>query len=240
MRIIVVIPARYNSSRFPGKPLANICGVPMIKRVWEQCCLAIGKENIVIATDDMRIQQYCTDHHMSRVLMTSPNCLTGTDRVAEVATLIEADVYVNVQGDEPLINPEDILHVIEAYKNSNTEVVNAMSRIKDEEEFFSYSIPKVIFNEEGNLLYMSRAPIPSNKKNAFLGGWKQVCIYAFSKNSLMNYRNNKKTSFENIEDIEILRFIERGCQVKMVEVNSDTISVDFPEDIIKVEKRIRE
>lgn len=237
MRIVIIIPARYDSTRFPGKPLALICQKPMLNRVWEKCKGAVNEENIVIATDDSRIYDHCITNKMN-VMMTNPHCLTGTDRVAEVSTKIDADAYINVQGDEPLIDPQDIIKVIDAYDGSM--IVNAMTPIKDEEEYFNLNVPKVAFNQNYELLYMSRAAIPANKKNKFEKAWKQVCIYAFSKKALLDYSNlTRKTTFEAIEDIEILRFLELGYKVKMIEIQSVSIAVDVPEDLIKVENKIK-
>ena len=168
--------------------------------------------------------------------MTSKKCLTGTDRLCEVSKLIEADYYINIQGDEPLFNPDDIQSLIqELSKQKNLyDVYCGYCSIDNEDTFYSLNMPKVIFNKRKELIYMSRAPIPSNKKNEFKKGFRQVCGYAFSRKSLEIFDIKSKTYFESIEDIELLRFLELGVKVKMVEMSKKSIPVDVREDIKKV------
>ena len=230
----VVIPARYQSSRFPGKPLVDLCGKPMIQHVWERCCKAVGSEKVYVATDNDRIEE-TVKAFGGLVIRTSSDCLTGTDRLAEANLTLNCDFIINVQGDEPLINPEDINTVIRAFINNNDSVVNAMSPILSEDEFRSLTVPKVVTNLSGQLLYMSRAGVPLSKANEFKFGFKQVCIYAFSKKHLeFFFSKKKKTPLEEVEDIEILRFLESGYPVKMIEVESGSIAVDVPEDVDRV------
>jgi len=232
---LVIIPARYQSTRFPGKPLAMIAGKSMIHRVWEQCAKVVSSEYVYIATDSEEIERHCVGSGM-QVIMTSSSCLTGTDRVYEAAKELGVDLVINVQGDEPLINPSDIQTVVEFAKINHNVVINAMSPIYDISEFESNSVPKVVFRPDGMLMYMSRSPIPSNKNGVFNKAWKQVCIYAFPMSHLEKFAlSRRKTPFELEEDIEILRFIELGIGVKMLEVSADSIAVDEPSDIKKVE-----
>ena len=231
---LIVIPARYSSSRFPGKPLAMINGKSMIERVWDKCIKVTTKENIIIATDDDRIEEHCKQKQMNSI-RTSSNCLTGTDRIAEVAMQIKADFYINVQGDEPLIEPADINLIIEKYMESPGKCYCGMSKITNEEDFYNPNIPKVVSSSCNKLIYISRAAIPTTKKLDMIEAKKQVCIYAFTKDSLKEYGlNSKKEENENIEDIEILRLIERGYEVEMVEVSDSSIAVDTPEDLKRV------
>jgi len=233
MKYAVLIPARFQSSRFPGKPLVDICGKPMIQHVWERCCQAVGKEKVYVATDDTRIQN--TVHGFGgQVVMTSSNCLTGTDRLAEANLQLDLDFIVNVQGDEPLINPNDINAVIKSFLKTG-HVTNAMCTIASEHEFHSFTVPKVAFSQSGKLLYMSRAGIPQTKTGGYQFGYKQVCIYAFSKEQLAFFYSNKvKTRHEQVEDIEILRFLESDYTVNMVEVEAGSLAVDVPDDIPNV------
>jgi len=231
---LVVIPARYKSSRFPGKPLIDINGKSMIRRVWEKCIEASSEENVIIATDDKRIEEHCLKNGMQSII-TPVNCLTGTDRVAEVAKKIDADFYVNVQGDEPLINPRDIEEVIRAFKKNPTFTFCAMSKADSNDDYNNYNIPKVVTANDGSLLYISRAGIPANKEGSSVPIMKQVCIYAFPKNHLDKFGLGKdKTKLESLEDIELLRLIELGCKVKMLELNTNSIAIDTPEDLRKV------
>jgi len=231
---LVVIPARYDSSRFPGKPLADINGKSMIKRVWEKCVLAAGLKNVLVATDDERIFCHCEENGIPSVII-SKECLTGSDRVCEVAKKFRADIYLNVQGDEPMINPTDIKKVMGFAKGNKNNVVNAMCSINDERDFKSPNVPKVVTREDGRLLYMSRAPIPTGKQHEFKSAMKQVCIYAFPRELLLEYGSRKKkTELESIEDLEILRMLEMGRDVVMVEVSDSSVAVDTPEDLERV------
>ena len=176
-----------------------------------------------------------------KVLMTSNKCHTGTDRTYEVALKIRADYYINVQGDEPLISPQDIRTVIKASKAQSLITINAMCPIENESDFNNTNIPKVVTKEDGSLLYISRAPIPSNKELAFRKAMKQVCIYAFPRKVLLSFGSyKKKTQLEAIEDIEILRLLELGYDVKMIEVSDSSVAVDTPEDLSKVTSIINE
>ena len=210
MKSLIVIPARYQSSRFPGKPLVNLLGKPMILWVCELCSKAVGIESVIVATDDKRISKV-VDGSGFNSLLTSPKHLTGTDRIAELSKTISADIYVNVQGDEPLVNPKDIISVIDEKKRNSNYVINCFAELSDNEDKNNINIPKVIVNENNELLYMSRLPIPGFKnitKNN-IKYYKQVCIYAFSKSELKNFFNfGRKSTLAKFEDIEILRFFE--------------------------------
>ncbi|NVK73374.1 MAG: 3-deoxy-manno-octulosonate cytidylyltransferase [Oceanospirillaceae bacterium] len=233
---LIIIPARHESSRFPGKALAKIKGKPMIERVWERCCLAVPINLIYVATDCENIAAHCADVGI-QYLMTSDKCLTGTDRVYDASRQVDAKTYINVQGDEPLLDPQDILDVIAEARVKPNNVINAMCPIKLESDFRSSSVPKVVARPDGRLLYMSRAALPTTKNFDFKGAKKQVCIYAFPKKSLESFATvAQKTPLESIEDIEILRFLELGYEVSMIEVSSSSISVDFPEDVLRVEE----
>lgn len=238
MKTIIVIPARYQSSRFPGKPLIDIQGKPMIGWVAELSVKVVGIENVYIATDNEKIAQKVTELGY-QVVITSDKCLTGTDRLAEFANQVTADIYVNVQGDEPLVNPDDIFNVIEAKKNYPNKVIAAYAIMSQNEDPHSVNIPKVIFNEQNEMIYMSRQVLPGFKdsKNTPKNYYKQVCIYAFNRQELLFFAQyGKKSILEQIEDIEILRFLEWKQSIYMVKTKHNSMSVDTPEDLIKVEK----
>lgn len=237
---IIIIPARLQSFRLPEKPLIEIMGKSVILRTYEQCLKAVDKKLVYVATDSPKIFKHCQEHDMN-VLITSEDALTGTDRVCEVAEKIKAKYYINVQGDEPVFNPKDILKVIERLKNIDNDslIINGYTAIKNEEEFFSPSVPKVVFKPNGELLYMSRAGIPGNKIKKFKKAWRQVCIYAFPAKALKDFHRVEKTPLEAEEDIEILRFIELNYTVNMIELSAQSIPVDLPQDVIKVEEFIR-
>ncbi|MDB4419806.1 3-deoxy-manno-octulosonate cytidylyltransferase [Akkermansiaceae bacterium] len=243
MKIIGVIPARYRSSRFEGKPLALICGKPMIIHVAEQVQKAVGKESTYVATDDHRIIQL-VESHGYKCVMTSESCLTGTDRLWEVAQKVQADIYVNIQGDEPMISPLDIERIINEKKRNMESVVNGMLPLSGDEDPGDINIPKVLVNKDDRLIYMSRLPIPGLKddkkridRSSFL---KQVCIYGFSYCQLKAFgTNGGKADYEDYEDIEILRFMDLSVPIKMVMMAKSTIAVDRPEDVVKVEKALQ-
>lgn len=239
MKVLGIIPARYKSSRLPGKPLAQILGKPLIQYVCEIVEQALGKENFVVATDDQRIED-AVNALGYRSVMTSSDHLTGTDRLAEVATKIDADIYINIQGDEPLLDPKDILKTVEEKEKHFGSIINCMTKLRADEDPASLTIPKVVTDRNNKLLYMSRAAIPGNKTGELHSYYyKQVCIYAFNNEELELFRKHpSKTELESYEDIEILRFLELGKEIKMIEVESSSLAVDVPDDIIKVEKEL--
>ena len=239
MKVIGIIPARYKSSRFPGKPLALILNKPMIIWVCEIVEKALGKENTYVATDDDRIEEVVTQHGY-KVVMTSENCLTGTDRLWEVAQKIEADIYVNIQGDEPMLDPDEILKIIEVKKQYPAFIVNGMTKILDNEDPSNVNLPKVLVNNKNELIYMSRLPIPGIKSKGTPIYYKQVCIYAFTYDELKAYGTcNEKAVYEKFEDIEILRFFDLDKKIKMVETKASSLAVDVLEDIVAVESAIQ-
>ncbi|MDC3144456.1 3-deoxy-manno-octulosonate cytidylyltransferase [Pelagibacteraceae bacterium] len=236
---LIVIPARYNSTRFPGKPLVKIKDKTMIQMVWESCVMSSSVDNVVIATDDSRIAKHCEKVGMNYVL-TSKKCKTGTDRLIEVAKKHTYDFYVNVQGDEPLVSDNDIRKVIEFHKKNKNQIVNCFTKIKDKKEFMNLNVPKVVINKKNELIYISRSPIPINKKNEFKKAYKQVCIYCFPRSVLLRKGiYNKKSNVEKVEDIEIIRFLEYGDKIKMLELKKTTVAVDTPSDLTRVRKIVQ-
>jgi len=234
MKIIGVIPARYKSSRFEGKPLADICGKPMIWWVYNQAVKVNEFDAVYIATDDEKIRVTCEKYNIN-VIMTSDEHKTGTDRVGEVARKIPADLYVNIQGDEPMIEPETILEAIKPFFiNPDLQVSNLMTVINDPVDVVNFTVPKVITNNDGIGIYLTRSAAPYPKGNIDYCYYKQVCVYGFKPEALQFYCKSQRGKIESIEDIEILRFIENGYKVQFIEVNSDTVAVDTPNDLEKV------
>ena len=236
-RAVVVIPARYKSSRFPGKPLAKINGKEMILHVAEKAEISVGKDNVYIATENEDIAHIVRKFGY-HVIITSDNCLTGTDRVAEAAKEIDADIFINVQGDEPMIDPEDIKNVIKLKKENPSYVINCMSKLHPDEDINDKKIPKIICDLKNNLLYCSRSAIPGNKNTLSDIAKKQVCIYGFNKEQLYEFTDIQKTPLEQQEDIEIIRCLEKGMKVKMVDVDKVSYAVDYPEDILFIEEKL--
>ncbi|MGM0433327.1 MAG: 3-deoxy-manno-octulosonate cytidylyltransferase [Pseudomonadota bacterium] len=236
MRSVVIIPARYKSSRYPGKPLVKLLGKSMILWVAELSAKALGSGNVYVATDDERISE-TVERAGFQAIMTG-EARNGTERLAHAARQVEADIYINVQGDEPLVDPHDIERVRDAKQARPDCVVNGFSWISEQEEPANVNIPKVIANEQNEMVYMSRLPLPGYKEvgNAPQRYRKQVCIYAFSRSELDAYASfGRKSALEHCEDIEILRFLELGTRVLMIETRPGSLAVDSPEDVPGVE-----
>ncbi len=233
---LAVIPARYESTRFPGKALAEISGVPMILRTYNQCLKVIPANQIVVATDDLRIDSYCKSHAINCV-MTSNSCLTGTDRVAEIAQKFIRPFYINVQGDEPILAPQDLDLLIHNALEFPMDIFCGCAEIKASSDYFSPSVPKVVKTLDNRLMYISRSAIPGNKSETFGKSWRQICMYSFPRDHLLEFAAyGQKTPNEEIEDIEIIRFLEMGHRVRMIEMSGCSVAVDFPTDIKRVEK----
>ena len=245
---LIVIPARFKSARLPGKPLRKIGPETMIRRVYRICTMT-GLDTIV-ATDDHKIAQECINNSMEFV-MTSPDCLTGTDRVADAVSIKTKKYagYINVQGDEPFVNSDDILKIARemtprAFDRKTDEVFCGMCRITEKEQYYSPHVPKIVFDQDrptgsGLLRYISRAPIPAMKEGYDWpegNVWKQVCIYGFKWWHLESFAKQKeKTTLEFVEDIEILRFVEMGIAVRMIMIEGSPMSVDTEEDLQKAD-----
>ncbi len=240
MNYLVVIPARLKSTRLTNKPLIKINGIPMIIRTYLRCEKIIPKSKIIVATDNIEIIKVCNIYKVPSIL-TSKKCLTGTDRVAEVAKKIDAKIYINLQGDEPIFSKQDLKKFINKAKKNNNQILNGYCKITDKNQFFNHGIPKVVINKFDELLYMSRAPIPSNKAGVFKNGLRQVCIYSFPKKILNKIygKNKKKGIIENNEDIEILRPLEMGFKVKMIKLSNYSISIDTKSDLKKLLKILK-
>ena len=236
---LILIPARYDSHRLPGKALKKIAGKTMIRRTYERSVLS--GINAMVVTDDQRIVEECFRYDIPVDIVKEP-CKTGTDRVARAAEkLTKTDWIINVQGDEPFANPNDILKVAKQMQTGNPhEVVNGMSPITSPADFHDETIPKVIA-WDGLLKYMSRAPVPypygPTKEMWNRNAMQQVCIYGFFRHHLKRFMNQKiKTPFEESEDIEILRFIEMDITVRMLELEGSPIHVDTPEDLERAQQ----
>ena len=236
--VAVVIPARLKSTRFPEKPLALIRGREMILYVAEVAGKAVGRERTYVATDSNRIAQVVRRAGYS-VVLTSERALTGTDRVSEASKNIPVEILVNVQGDEPLLDPEDIRRIIRVKQEYPDHVINGMHPISDREDPESVNIPKVVVNESDDLIYMSRRALPgykdlSKRPSVYL---KQVCIYAYTRQQLQAFSDfRRKSTLEEHEDIEILRFLDLKIPVKMVMTGQVSVAVVVPSDIEEVEK----
>ncbi|MBQ8425595.1 MAG: 3-deoxy-manno-octulosonate cytidylyltransferase [Clostridia bacterium] len=230
MKIIGVIPARYNSTRFPGKPLADICGKPMIWWVYNQAKKVKEIDELIVATDDKRIIEVCKKYNINAV-MTSQHHNTPTSRLYEISTYFDANYYVFIGGDEPLIEPESISIVIKSALNTNEEVSNAMTTIKTAPEVLDYTNIKIVTNTKGYALYTTRSPLPYPKGGLNFDYKKFVGIGVFSKKALNIYNNTPKSNLEKIEECDLIRFLDINIPIKMINVDYYDVSVDTKKDL---------
>lgn len=239
MNVIAVIPARYQSSRFEGKPLKDLCGRPMLWWVYRQVKKAEGLSAVVVATDDSRIAEMCEAYGMDYE-MTSNQHKTSTERLNEVAGRRAADLYVCVNGDEPLIEPGLIEQILPEEKpREKFYCANLMTRIRTAAEVIDATNIKVVTDHRGYALFMSRSPIPYPKASLDYAYYKHVGVLAYTRDALRFFAETEKGYNERIEDVNELRFIEHGMPLKMICVEAETLSVDTPKDLEVVAREIR-
>ncbi len=244
MKIVGIIPARYGSSRFPGKPLALIAGKPLIQHVVERCQDARSLSEVIVATDDTRIwevaQGFC------RAEMTASHHPSGSDRIAEVAARCACDAVVNIQGDEPLIDPEVIDGVADALER--TEMSTAATPIRDPQEYDNPNVVKVVVNAAGRALYFSRRTIPYLREAASRSVSEQLAafpflkhlgIYGYKRETLLRLVQFPVSPLESAEKLEQLRALDNGIDIAVVQVNYDSVGVDVPADLARVERLLR-
>ena len=246
MKVAIVIPARWNSTRFPGKPLAKICGKEVIKYVWEKASLSKLAQDVIVATDNKKIKKFC-DNSGIKTLMTSKNNKTGTDRICEVSKKINFDIYCNVQGDEPLIDPINIDKVISCLKknfNKGYEIATGYSEVRNLKKFIKYNdIKTTVFLEKtGNpnkaFIFYRGTQIESlkSKENKPL---KHIGLYAYTKSALKRFHNYKMSPSEISESLEQMRFVENKEKILCVKIKDSFFAVDYPNDIKKIEKFLK-
>jgi 3-deoxy-manno-octulosonate cytidylyltransferase (CMP-KDO synthetase) len=249
MKVIAVIPARYGSTRFEGKPLADILGKPMIQYVYEGVCQSRLIDEVIVATDDQRIMEV-VQQFGGKGVMTSPNHFTGTDRVAEVAQKLRSEIIVNVQGDEPLIRGSILDKAIRPLLTDDTlSMSTLMARIEDVRDWLNPHIVKVVVDQRGFALYFSRSPIPfprdlhigrlesnpfGTKRPLPKRVFKHIGVYVFRRKFLLHFTRIKPTPLEKLEKLEQLRALENGYRIKVTAVDYEPICVDTPEDLKKV------
>ena len=236
-KVIVVIPARMASTRFPGKPLKKILGISMIEHVYRRVSLCKELDDIVIATCDQEIMDVCKIIG-ANVILTSAHHERSVDRVAEAVNNLNCDIVINLQGDEPQVTPDIIEELINEINNDESiDCANLVSEAS-EEEFLSPNTVKVVNDVNDNIVYFSREPIPSKSKGTGekFDKYKQIGIMAFRKDFLLTYSNLAPTPLEKIESVDMLRVLEHGLKIRMVKVHYDGVGVDVPSDIPLVEK----
>jgi 3-deoxy-manno-octulosonate cytidylyltransferase (CMP-KDO synthetase) len=243
-KVTAIIPARYASTRFPGKPLAMLQGLPMIQHVCRQVAAAELVDRVIVATDDQRILD-CVRGFGGEAMLTRADHPTGTDRLAEVAGVLDTDLIVNVQGDEPLIKPQMIDQAIRPLLgNADIEMGTLAARLTRTEDFHNPNVVKVVRDLDGFALYFSRAPIPwprDLKKEEFaaqlpdLAVWRHIGLYVYRRKLLLDYPRWPETPLEQLERLEQLRALERGVRLYVAETEWDSHGVDTPADLERVE-----
>ena len=241
-KVVVVIPARYGSTRLPGKPLVSLNGQPMIQRVYERAKSARRVDRVIVATDDDRIVKAVTSFG-GEARMTRPDHRTGTERVAEVAAHVEGEVFVNVQGDEPLLDPAAVDTAVSALlEEPQSAVATVATPIKVPGDIMDPNVVKVVLDFDDNALYFSRAPIPWVRDTGSaiqVRHLKHLGLYVFQREALLEYPTLPQGELERIEQLEQLRWLENGSKIRVAEVEHDAISVDVPEDVPRVEKLLQ-
>jgi 3-deoxy-manno-octulosonate cytidylyltransferase (CMP-KDO synthetase) len=245
-KAVIVIPARYGSTRLSGKPLVNLAGKPMIQRVYERAKLAKRAGRVIVATDDERIVKAVTEFG-GEAQMTRTDHRTGTERVAEVAAHIPGEMFVNVQGDEPLLDPAAVDKAIDALTAALEEelavaVATVATTIRTPADIMDPNVVKVVLDFDENALYFSRAPVPwvrdtTAKQHA--KHWKHLGLYVFQRDALLEYPTLPQGELEKLEQLEQLRWLENGWKIRVAEVEHDAVSVDVPEDVARVEKLLQ-
>lgn len=242
MKVIAIIPARMGSSRFPGKPLAKILGRPMIEHVYKRTAMSEALDDVIVATCDEGIKN-AVEGFGGTVVMTADTHERASDRIAEAAENFDTDVIVLVQGDEPMTAPEMIDAAVQPFTTDPAvQCVNLTKRIDKESDFVDPNTIKVVMDGKNNALFMSRQPIPTHPKGDFssIQAFKQVCIIPFRIEALRRYATLEPTPLEIAESIDMMRFLEHGVPVRMVETNYDSQAVDTPDDLARVQELMRE
>jgi len=241
MQTAIIIPARYQSSRFEGKPLALIQDKPMIQHVYERASRAKCADTVVVATDDERIKQ-AVEGFSGKVIMTDTVHHSGTDRLAEAARILklsEKDIVINVQGDQPLIDPRSLDQVIEPFNyNDSLDMTTLAFRIVNPREKIDPKDVKVVFDKNGYALYFSRAPIPFGRDKASDDMYKHLGVYAYRRRFLDTFHELPQGSLENVEKLEQLRVLENGMPIRIVVTQFDSPEVDVPQDIQRIESQL--
>jgi 3-deoxy-manno-octulosonate cytidylyltransferase (CMP-KDO synthetase) len=235
MKFIAVIPARFASVRFPGKPLALLQGKPIIRHVYERVLNSQLFEDVIVATDDDRIREAVTSFG-GKVRLTSDSHPSGSDRIAETINGMDCDVVFNVQGDEPMIDADTLSRLKQVFSDPSVRVASLMTPLNDDKALLNINIVKVITDNNMNALYFSRSPIPCNRDSIpGIEYFRHIGVYAYTKQTLLDFVNLPQGKLEQIEKLEQLRFLENGIPIRMVTTPYQGIGIDTPEDLKNVE-----
>jgi len=251
MKVVVIIPARLNSTRLPNKVLLDLRGKTVVQRVYEQCCKAKNIDEVYIATDSEEVQKSCLTF-TDKVIITDSTHESGTDRIAQASKNIDCDIVVNVQGDEPFIEPTIIEDIVKSFANSTASMTSVIHKIKTVEDLKNPNVVKVTKDKGNNALYFSRSIIPHHRDEwesllnhhtlipEPLKFYRHLGIYGYTKDFLLTYSKMEQTYLERLEKLEQLRVLENGYKIKMIETNYNSIGIDTQEDYEKALERLND
>jgi len=243
MKVVGIIPARFASSRFPGKPLIDLDGKSMIQRVYEGASRSTRLSEVIVATDDKRIFEHVKAFG-GKVQMTNQSHVSGTERCGEIALTLDADVIINIQGDEPLIDARQIDQAVTAFSNSEVQIATLGTRSISEQDILNPNRIKIVLDKNSDALYFSRSPIPNSanfkgEASSFYPFMKHIGLYAYRKSCLLELVALKPTELEQIESLEQLRWLFHGYKINVVETEIETPNIDSPEDVETVLQILR-
>ena len=244
METIGIIPARFGSTRFEGKLLADLCGKPVVQHTWENAKKSKSLGDLIIATDDKRIYNVCKGFG-AKAIYTSKAHKSGSDRLTEVVSDIDTKTVVNIQADEPFIHPSMIDDVVSpVLKDKDTQMATLCHKIRNEHEVLNPNIVKVVFDRKGFALYFSRSVIPyksraTSNEQRTTNHYKHIGLYAYTKDFLFTFKSLPQSPLEKVEKLEQLRVIENGYKIKVIETRHDTVGIDTPEDLVKATELIK-
>ncbi|MCB5245106.1 MAG: 3-deoxy-manno-octulosonate cytidylyltransferase [Candidatus Cloacimonetes bacterium] len=240
MKAVAIIPARYESTRFPGKALAKLLNKPLIQWVWEAVNNSNLFDQVLVATDSILIIE-AVDNFGGQAVLTRKEHQSGTDRIAEVAESLDCDIIMNVQGDEPLINQKVLSPLLQVMKDTSLPIASLMTPIKDFSLLSNPNLVKVVVDNDSNALYFSRSAIPFNRDNIpLVDYWQHIGVYAYRRNALMQLVKLPSGKLEQVEKLEQLRALENGIPIKLIKTEYNGIGVDTPEDLLILESLLKE
>jgi len=241
MKVVALIPARYNSQRFPGKLMKDLVGKPVIVRTYQAAVNSDLFDEVYVVTNNHEIFDTVIKHN-GQALISKKQHTTGTDRIAEFANKIQADIIINIQGDEPFINRKSLKSLIDAFKSDKDkqiDIATLMIELTNKADFLNPNNVKVVVDNNGFAMYFSRAPIPYSRDKVFEKSYKHIGVYAFRKEALMAFAKMPQSELEQIEKLENLRFLQNGMSVKMIETDAINFGIDTPEDLEKAKEYLK-
>ncbi|MDR0351310.1 MAG: 3-deoxy-manno-octulosonate cytidylyltransferase [Puniceicoccales bacterium] len=239
MHSVIAIPARWSSSRFPGKILADLDGIPVLKRVWTKACAVTDVDEVVVLVDEDMVRQEAMSWG-AKVITTSPDCSCGTERIASALDRIEGDFIINLQADEPLLDINVLKKIVQFAKNNDCEMVTPVFKLVNSEDIFDQNLVKVVVNSLGEAMYFSRSTIPFIRDEKDRSKWLEaynflghIGVYGYAREVLLKYYSLKSSKLEDVEKLEQLRFLDNGFRISTLMADGPTIEINTPEDMQK-------